>query len=169
MRQEIGDDIGDLQKDKVHMKHGELEKWKSDFHSIDPFCRIPRLVDYVFFSKSSNFKSSSADPKDALSHEAQLLPTITLTPSALTNNLWQFTDNNGWSSRWHGKGISEHLEYFSTLNPGSTVLSDVNNVPEQERRTHCNHPLKLLLAFLSPFGRRPTTGSGWVKRATWPI
>ena len=50
MRQEIGDDIGDLQKDKVHMKHGELEKWKSNFHSVDPFRRIPRLVDYVFLA-----------------------------------------------------------------------------------------------------------------------
>ena len=50
MRQEIGDDIGDLQKDKVHMKHGELEKWKSNFHLIDPFRRIPRLVDYIFLA-----------------------------------------------------------------------------------------------------------------------
>ena len=37
MRQEIGDDIGDLQKDKVHMKHGELEKWKYNFHFLKIF------------------------------------------------------------------------------------------------------------------------------------
>ena len=96
MRQEIGDDIGDLQKDKVHMKHGELEKWKSNFHSVDPFRRIPRLVDYVCLANhptSSHRQLIQKTPSHL--NLATTLPTITLTPSALTNNLWQFTDNNG--------------------------------------------------------------------------